>query len=78
MPGRLLLDTSVVIALFARETPVQARLTQAEEIFVPSIVLGELYYGARHSGRVTTNVALVEAFALRNIVLGCTGETAQQ
>lgn len=54
--GRLLLDTNIVIALFAGEVAVQQRLTESGEVFVPSIVLGELYYGARKSTRVTENL----------------------
>jgi predicted nucleic acid-binding protein len=42
--GRFLLDTNIVIALFAREAAVQQRLAETSEVFVPSIVLGELYW----------------------------------
>src|SRR5882672_11279062 len=55
--GRFLLDTNIVIALFAREAAVQQRLADASEVFVPSIILGELYYGARQSTRITENLA---------------------
>lgn len=54
MSGRFLLDTNVVIALFAGDAAVQQHLEQAEEVFVPGIVLGELYFicrcGLRRSG----------------------------
>jgi tRNA(fMet)-specific endonuclease VapC len=40
--GRFLLDTNIVIALFAREAVVQQRLAGVSEVFVSSIVLGEL------------------------------------
>ena len=49
MSGKCLLDTNVVIALFAGEPPIVDYLKGAEEVFVPSIVIGELYYGARKS-----------------------------
>ena len=39
--GRFLLDTNIVIALFAREAAVQQRLAEASEVFVPSIVQAE-------------------------------------
>ena len=52
--GRFLLDTNIVIALFATEAAVQQRLAEASEVFVPSIVLGELYYGSRKSTRSQT------------------------
>ncbi len=46
---RFLLDTNIVIALFAQEAAVLQQLSRALEVFVPSIVLGELYYGAEKS-----------------------------
>jgi tRNA(fMet)-specific endonuclease VapC len=42
MSGRFLLDTNIIIALFAGEDDIQEHLKQAEEVFVPCIVLGEL------------------------------------
>ncbi|MBW2039031.1 MAG: PIN domain-containing protein [Deltaproteobacteria bacterium] len=57
MNGRFLLDTNIVIALFAEDTSVQKGLTEAEQVFVPSIVLGELYYGAQKSLRTEENIA---------------------
>jgi hypothetical protein len=39
MSGRYLLDTTIVIALFADESAVKDRLEEAEEVFVSSIVL---------------------------------------
>ena len=47
--GKFLLDTSVVIANLRRETTVQERLTQIREMYIPIIVLGELYFGASRS-----------------------------
>ena len=77
MSGRVLLDTNIVIALFAKEAVIGQRLTEAEEVFVSSIVLGELYYGAQKSARVETNVTRVNTFAASNTILGCDTTTAQ-
>lgn len=63
MPGRYLLDTNIIIALFKEDPGVVARLQAAPEVFLPSIVLGELYYGAANSGRPRPNQARVEEFA---------------
>ncbi len=52
MGGRYLLDTNVVIAIFANEPGLNDQLAGASEVFVMSIVLGELYYGAEKSARV--------------------------
>jgi hypothetical protein len=76
--GRFLLDTNIVIALFAGETSIQQRLAEASEVFVPCIVLGELYYGARKSTRVTENLARIDEFVGSSTVLPCDTVTAQQ
>ena len=76
MTGKFLLDTNIVIALFARDDNVLQQLKQAEEVFLPSIVLGELYYGARKSGRVEINVQRVDELAASSAVLPCDAETA--
>ncbi len=49
MSGRYLLDTNIIIALFANDIAVNNHLVNAEEIFIPSIAVGELFYGARKS-----------------------------
>ena len=77
MSGRVLLDTNIVIALFAKEAVVQQRLAEADEAFVSSIVLGELYYGAQKSSRVEANIARVNTFAAANAILVCDTATAQ-
>ena len=77
MSGKYLLDTGIVIALFANEQTVVEQIEDAEEIFIPSIVIGELYYGARKSGRVRENVARIELFAEANVVLLCDNETSR-
>ncbi len=46
MSGKHLLDTNIVIAIFSKDEAVMTELAKAREIFIPSIVLGELYYGA--------------------------------
>ena len=76
MSGRYLLDTNIVIAIFAEEANVQAQLAGAGEVFIPSIVLGELYFGARKSGRVEANLARIDEFAASNVVLECDTVTA--
>lgn len=46
MDGEYLLDTNVVVAFFSDERDVVERILEAKSIYVPSIVLGELFYGA--------------------------------
>lgn len=77
MSGRFLLDTNIVIALFQLDVSVQENLAKAEQVFVSSIVVGELYYGAYRSGRVAANLARIEEFVAGNIILQCDVVTAQ-
>ena len=78
MSGRFLLDSNIIIAIFAEESAVLERAAAAEEVFVPAVALGELYYGARKSARSETNIARIEEFAAAAAVLGCDAVTAQQ
>lgn len=78
MSGRVLLDTNTVIALFAKDQVVAQRLSETDEVFVPSIVLGELYYGAYNSARVEENIARLGAFAENSAILRCDSLTAKR
>ena len=77
MNGRYLLDTNVVIALFANDAAVTGSIKDVVEVFIPSIVIGELYYGAQKSGRVKENVERIDEFAAENVVLNCDANTAK-
>ncbi len=44
MSGRFLLDTNIVIVLCADDAIVKGHLAQANEVFIPSIVIGKLCY----------------------------------
>ena len=77
MNGRFLLDTNIIIAFFAEDRSVREHMEQAEEVFVPSIVLGELYFGAWKSGRALQNLERIDKFAARNTVLACDRDTAR-
>jgi len=77
MSGKLLLDTNIVIALFAQDASVLQQLETADEIFIPAVVLGELYFGANKSKRAANNLTRLDEFTLSNIILGCDVETAK-
>lgn len=77
MAGRFLLDTNIIIAHFAKEPAVEQNLAAAPEVFLSSFALGELYYGACKSARVTTNIRRIDEFAAKNTVLTCDTETAR-
>jgi tRNA(fMet)-specific endonuclease VapC len=78
MSGRYLLDTNVVIALFGGESAVQTRLDGAREVFVPSIALGELYFGAAKSSHPEANAARIDEFAAFCTVVVTDAVTAQR
>jgi tRNA(fMet)-specific endonuclease VapC len=76
MSGNYLLDTSVLIELFAKDKNVLARLESAESTFIPSIALGELHYGARKSSRTEKNLEQLGALASQAVILPCDAETS--
>ena len=71
MSGKYLLDTNIVIALFAKDPSVQKHIAKAEEVFIPVTVIGELFFGAFKSERPKVNSAHIEKFASSNTVLAC-------
>jgi tRNA(fMet)-specific endonuclease VapC len=78
MGGRYLLDTNIIIALFANDVAVNNHLANAEEVFIPSVAIGELFYGARKSGRSLGNLERIEEFIARNTVIACDVEISRQ
>jgi tRNA(fMet)-specific endonuclease VapC len=78
MPGTFLLDTTAAVAVLQSDPAVAAVLTAAAHVVLPVTVIGEVFYGAYHSGRPAENIAQVEAFASANTVLECNQDTARQ
>lgn len=75
MSGRYLLDTSIIVELFANDRAVQKRLEKAESVFIPSIAVGELYYGANKSARTRENLDQVKRLVSVSIVINCDADT---
>lgn len=61
-----------------REASVLQQLEQAEMVQIPSIVIGELYYGAHKSTRSTENLARLDALVTTVAVLTCDTLTARR
>lgn len=78
MSGRFLLDTNIIIALFAGEATIKDNLSNADEVFIPAIAIGELCFGAQKSEKAKENLARVDEFAASSVVLGCDTETARR
>ena len=75
--GKYLLDTNIVIAMFADEEEIQQRRQNADKVFLPSPVVGELYYGARKSSRPIENLTRVNRLIQDFRVIPCNLETAR-
>lgn len=76
MSGSVLLDTNIIIGLFANDQAILAHLSETDHIFIPSIVLGELYFGAYKSAHSERNVRRIEEFVAASAVLVCDVVTA--
>jgi len=72
-----LLDTNAVIAQLKGDANIIKMLRAAQSIAIPTIVIGELFYGAEKSGRVTANLKEVEGFIVGRTILTCDVETTR-
>ena len=77
MPGKILLDTTIIIALFNANQGVISAISDIQEIFTPSIAVGELFYGAIKSGQAERNLAKIRDFAQANTVIPITAQTGE-
>ena len=67
--SKCLLDTSVIIHSFKKNTAIAARLDKVEEIYVPIEVEGELFYGAYNSANPEKHITQIKAFLFNCKVL---------
>ncbi len=77
MTGKYLPDTNIIIALFSGEHSIAHRIRDTVEIFLPSVALGELYYGAYQSSKKQTNIKRVDERRTQIDVLSCDENTAR-
>jgi len=78
MNGKFLLDTNIVIAIFANDRSAMTSLADASEVFVPNVTMGELYYGAYKSNRFEFNISRIDEFASISSILGCDLQTSRE
>ncbi len=76
MSGKLL-DTNAASAIIDKDIDMQTWLRQDHEAFVPSIVIGELYFGVYKSSCVQANLARIEEFIIGNSILHCDADTGK-
>jgi tRNA(fMet)-specific endonuclease VapC len=75
--GRYLLDTGIVAAHFRGDPEVGDKIVGANEIFVSSITIGELLYGAFNSRREEDELRKIGEFVQAVRVLDCDIGTAE-
>ena len=76
MSGSFVLDTNIIIAFFKQDAAVLEHWKAADELFVPAVVLGELSYGARKSGKIQVNLERIRDFEAVVSVLPVNAATA--
>ena len=75
--GSYLLDTNIIIGMFTGNRTIQEKMQNGNNLFLASPAVGELYYGAQKSEKVTENLRRVNTFVEKHIILSCDLETAQ-
>ena len=76
MNGKYILDTNVIIGLFNGNIKIREKISNADEVFIPSIAIGELIYGAMCSKNRKKNIEKIQAFILSNTILSCDSLTS--
>lgn len=59
--NRILLDTNIISALLASDNNLTLKVDDADEVFIPNISIGELYYGAWNSTKIEMNLNAIKA-----------------
>jgi len=77
MSGKCLVDTNVIIRLLHSDGRSVELFDNADEIYVPAIVAGELFYGAENSTRKKENLEIFNDFLAQygivEVTLGVAG-----
>lgn len=71
-----LLDTNIVIASLIGEKEVINKIGASTKIFIPSVVVGELYFGAFKSLKRVENTATIKNLISKSVILACDENTA--
>jgi len=74
--NKYLLNTNIIIAWLRGETAIANKIEKAEEVHIPIIVVGELYYGATFSTHVQKNIKEIKKVTSNYNVLLIDEETA--
>ena len=75
--GNYLLDTNIIIGMFTGDRTIAKKIQRGNNWFLASPAVGELYYGARKSDKITENLHRVNTFVEEHVFLSCDLDTAQ-
>jgi tRNA(fMet)-specific endonuclease VapC len=67
--GSVLLDTSIVVDYLRRDASLHQRVDDVDDVYLPLVVLGELFYGVHKSNQPATALGKVQEFYRGCIVL---------
>lgn len=76
MSGNYLLDTNILIAFFKQDPKVLKEISR-KSIYVPSVVIGELWYGSAKSLKKESNQKQISSLVEEVTILPITTETAK-
>jgi tRNA(fMet)-specific endonuclease VapC len=77
MNNSYLLDTSVLVFVLKQDVVILKRMVAVQPVYISSITLGELYYGAEHSAHVERSLAEVNGLAKTATILATDKATAE-
>jgi tRNA(fMet)-specific endonuclease VapC len=75
--NNVLLDTNIMVAILNKDKALTAKLENVT-VYVSSIVLGELYFGAYKSAQVNQNLSQIERYIKDYELLVCDKSTAEE
>ncbi len=77
MGGKFIIDTNAIIDFRAGYKGIVKIFSEAETLYLPVIVLGELLYGAKNSSNVKNNLDFIKKFLEHTIVVSIDSQIAE-
>lgn len=74
--NKVLLDTNIISALLKGDISVANHIDSTSEVYLSSIVIGELFYGAEYSVKVEQNIANIKQLIATYNILDIDNDTA--
>ena len=62
--SKFLLDTNIITAWIKGEKNIADKVEKANAVYIPIIVLGELYYGASYSTHFQKNIGVIKKLTI--------------